>query len=83
MKNEPGHINDGPWALLGMAVFMFGGGWYMHHTLTAMEHAGGTMHINWIIAGIYNNFGKWGVVNCCLVLGAYMLFLSIRKFSKA
>ena len=54
---------DEPWwlALLG-GLIMLGGAVWVYIDLTAFETEGGTRRINWIVAFLYNNLGKWGVV---------------------
>jgi hypothetical protein len=84
MKYQTDESNDeSPWRLLAVAAFMFAGAWYMHSVLTGLEHSGGTMRINVVFVALYNAFGKWGVVGTCAGLGAFALFLAMRKFLKS
>jgi len=84
MRNERGQSSDeSPWRLVAAAAVMFASAWYWHSVFTGLEHSGGTMRINVVFVAIYNTFGKWGVVNTCVGLGAIPLFLAIRKFLKS
>ena len=72
--------NEDSWlGLLVVSLLMFGSGGYFYWLLSDFEKHGGKLSLPWILTGLYNAFGKFGLVSLCALLGFYTAVLAWKK----
>ncbi len=64
-----GKLLDTALGKMAFGVLAMVGGWIMFMRFTAWEEQGGTMTAKSITFFLYDNFGRWGVLNTGLILG--------------
>jgi hypothetical protein len=61
---------SGPkWGLLIFGILIVILAFYLFSVFAGLEKSGGSMRINWIVAGLYKLLGKWGVAIVTGLLG--------------
>ena len=61
---------------MGLAFIAFAG--WQHNDLVAWEQEGDSRTMNVILLGLYDWFGKWGVVTPFVLLGGFFVVVGIR-----
>jgi hypothetical protein len=62
---------------------MFACAGFLYFYLTNKEQEGGTFRIQWMVAIVYDIFGKWGVTGIVAGIGVISVLIGVWQFGRS